>query len=56
MLPSKVKEPVEFDQESVDVEDSRKITDHFKEIHLKYTSNIEEKITTCSHMDLETLT
>jgi hypothetical protein len=50
-------ELVEFDKQPVEIQDSRKITDHFigiQGIHLEIVTK-NQKITTCNRLDLEAL-
>ena len=49
--------PVEFKKELVEVEDWRKITDHFRGIYRMYPNLMKEnrRISTCNILDLQTL-
>ena len=50
-------EPVEFEKEPVEVQDCRKITDHFRGIYRIYPNLIKEnrRMPTCNQLDLQTL-
>ena len=52
------KEPVEFEKLPAEVQDCRKITDHFRGIHSIYPNLIKENrrmSATCNRLDLQTL-
>ena len=50
-------EPVEFEKEPVEVQDYRKITDHFRGIYRIYPNLTKEnrRMSTCNRLDLQTL-
>ena len=50
-------EPVEFEKQPVEVQDHRKITDHFRGIYTIYPNLIKEhrRMSTCDQLDLQTL-
>jgi hypothetical protein len=51
-------EPVEFEIQLVEVQDCRKITDHFGGIHRIYPNSMKDNqrmSTTCNQLDLQTL-
>jgi hypothetical protein len=50
-------EPVEFEKSLVEVQDCRKITDHFRGIYKIYPNLINEnrRMSTCNRLDLKTL-
>ena len=50
-------EPVESGKNLVEVEDCRKITDHFREIYRIYPNLIKEnqRVSTCNRLELQTL-
>ena len=50
-------DPVEFEKLPVEVQDCRKITDHFRGIYRIYLNLIKEnrKMSTCNRLDLQTL-
>ena len=50
-------EPVEFEKQPVEVQDCRRITDHFRGIYRIYPNLIKEnrRISTCNRLDLQTL-
>ena len=50
-------EPVEFEKQLVEVQDCKRITDHFRGIYRKYPTFIKEnwRMSTCSRLDLQTL-
>jgi hypothetical protein len=50
-------EPVEFEKQPVEIQDCRKITDHFRGIYRIYPNLIKEnrRMSTCNRLDLETL-
>ena len=50
-------EPVEFEEYPIEVQDCRKITDHFRGIHEIYPILIKEnrRMSTCNCLDLQTL-
>jgi hypothetical protein len=50
-------EPVEFEKLPVEVQDCRKITDHFKGIYKIYPNLMKEnqRMSTCNRLDLQTL-
>ena len=50
-------EPVEFEKKIVDVQDCRKITDHFKGIYRIHLNSIKEnrRMSACNRLDLQTL-
>ena len=47
-------EPVEFEKEPVEVQDCRKITDHFRGIYRIYSNLVKEnrRMPTCNRLDL----
>jgi hypothetical protein len=48
-------EPVEFEKQPVEVQDFRRITDHFRGIGRIYFKPKTKKISTCDRLDLGTL-
>ena len=50
-------EPVEFEKRPVEIQDCRKITDHFREIYRIYSNLIKEnrRMSTCNPLDFQTL-
>ena len=50
-------EPVEFEKKPAEVQDCRKITDHFRGIYGIYPNLIQEnwRMSTCNRLDLQTL-
>jgi hypothetical protein len=50
-------EPVEFQKKPVEVQDCRKITDHFRGIYRIYPNFIKEirRMSTCNRLDFQTL-
>ena len=50
-------EPVEFENILVEVQDCKKITDHFRRIYRRYPNFTKEnrRMSTCNQLDLQTL-